>query len=1396
MTVNSRLKLDSIFFNLKSIECNSWKIFYYREFENIIGLENIQEDIWQELNQYIKRPLSSNFRIQLHLRSVPFLVAFFYKEKEIRIATSKLSSELFVLQQSSILELRVPAVTNLRIHTEKIASLSFKNFPTVIETITTVGCLPNFLEENFIENDQAKKLSIVEEKAQEITKQLLVNLNSYAPTLFENITDYGLGLTAQFALLRIHLLKFLAILPSLDHDKNGSEVKRILLEALSRFIQDNKKSADAKKKGNERSLPKRLSFFIIIGYYCAYLTPAKLLTSLVRKSVKLMARRFIAGESIETADKSLKSLFDTKRDVTLDQLGELVVSEREADHYCNEVLKLVKGFSLHVHKGELNSAGINRAHVSIKVSALCSDFKPHAEDYTYQLVTPRLKKILLAAKEEDVFINIDAEHYHYRDIVFKIYKRLLLETPELKDYKSTGIVVQAYLRDAYKHLAEIIELAKVRNICMPVRLVKGAYWDAETVEGTAHSFNAPQFLNKEETDIHFRQLIYKIYEAHPHLKLCIASHNFSDHAFSEALKDVYFNEIGEIEHQCLHMTYEALSTALAKMGWATRNYVPVGSLLVGMAYLVRRIMENSSQVGVLTIMRSHKKGLTLLSPYETHLNRIKEGKVDRDLSSTKLDDEFFNITPVRIYLDEEREWIKKSLQEFSLNHLNKSYINSFIVSGEEVEIKSSSDLSISVGKIRFANSSDTDKAISVVDATFNDGEWANSSFALRAAILVKAAGIMLAKRNDLAALVVYEAGKSINEALADVDEAIDFLNFYARTETFLQKNYQDLTARGPVAVISPWNFPLAIPCGMVAASLVTGNTVILKSAEQTPLIAEVLTQLFYEAGIPEGILIHLPGIGESVGATLVNDPRISTIVFTGSKAVGMYIANVARKRVYHNKLTNKSYKVLAITEMGGKNAIIVTQNAELDETVSGILYSAFGHAGQKCSACSRVIVHHSLKDKLIDRLKEATMDMKVGRAFDFDTTINPIISTEDKIRLLNQAREASEEANRFNGKIIVDRSAEDLPGNCVGPVIIELPFERAFDKDSFASRELFGPVIHIVGFEKLDDAIKLYNSTEYALTGGIFSQSQNDIDYLLNKIESGNIYVNRTVTGARVAIEPFGGFKLSGTGPKAGGKHYLIALHQLYETASNYQSLPIDESSAYQFDLLKPSKLSEQSRLERMEKFLDLFISSFESFYQGITSEHKTVLKDFKKWISKNYLIFVTKEHKNRTIPGQISYNDFRINAEMALFVSVNPKPEIKTLVQVLTCLISGTGLTIACRNKDSYQFWMRIRDAFYSSGFSKENIDVFLSNNKNLKEVLNHPKLSVVIYDGSMHDYLINIASFLDDGKLDQRMKLFLTPADHLHSNDFYHQLMNYVWVRALAVNTMRHGAPLDLDI
>lgn len=1366
---------------------NDWNLIVEETFNDLFSDgKNLNAQIKSQIESWTRLLPGRNDRRQIIIQSTPFLMGVFDQEKTVRLYSPRLSQELFLIQEYQKLEnsdLNQAEFIAFKDHVEKVASLSAVDFPSEIQVITARKNLVDLL------NDPANRE--IEEQMSATIERLLARLNEYRPTLFERVSDFGLSLTAKFALIRIHLLKFLAILPSLDHDSAGHEVKRILLESLRRLREDSKEAKKTKKKGQLRALPNfYISLFNIVRIV-ASIFPAGLLTSLVRTAVRFMAKRFIAGETIETASAAISSLSKTKRDVTLDQLGELVVSEKEADHYMNEVLKLVKGFDLHVKKGEKNGSGIQRAHVSIKVSALASDFKPEAFDFTYELVAPRLSKILTTAKECDVFINIDAEHYHYRDVVFKIWKKVLLETPELKDFAGTGIVVQAYLRDASDHLEDIIELAKLRGLIMPVRLVKGAYWDAETVEAQAHGHNAPEFLNKEETDIHFRQIIWKIFASHPHLQLCLASHNFADHAYAEVLRKKHFAATPEIEHQCLHMTYEALSCAMAKLGWVVRNYVPIGSLIVGMAYLVRRIMENSSQVGVLTIMRSHKKQLSLVSPIDIHQEKIKKGELVRDVVQEALTDKFCNIANVRQYLEKEKNPITPFVET---RPTTKIYSNKFLVSGSNEKIVSSSDPSIEVGSILFADVTDADKAVETAYAAYARGDWAKGSWHNRSTCLVKAANIMLAKRAELTGLIVYEAGKTPVEALGDVDEAIDFLNFYAREERKVHR-HADMGSRGVVVAITPWNFPLAIPCGMIAAPLVTGNTVILKSAEQTPLIAQALIDIMHEAGVPEDVLIHLPGLGETVGDRLVKHDKVGTVVFTGSKNVGVMIYQNMAGKIVENPITGQKYLATAITEMGGKNALIVTENAELDETVSGILYSAFGHAGQKCSACSRVLVASAVKDRLIERLGEAVADLQVGQAFNWSTFVNPVITKEDQERLRDQAKQAIEEAKKYGGKVIIDRSNEDLPGYCVGPVVIELPYERAMSNESFAKTELFGPVLHVIGYETRDQALRLFNGTDYALTGGIFSQSQDHIDFYTSKMESGNLYINRAITGARVAIEPFGGFKLSGTGPKAGSRHYIPSFHLPINGGKVLsENAKVDEGTDYDFPVCVPSGLKVYRRKEKVTRGIKAFLHQFESLTGEIRGEVKDTLNKFSQWNDKFLVNYLVHDRPNRKIPGQLSFDSYRLPAQTALLVSFSKRPDLRTWLQFFGALYVGTGVSIVCRSQESYALWSRLISLLHGSGISKHNVDAYYVSEERLLKTLNSLPFGVIMVDGTL-DQVTWVSKHCSHNIQGQLIKV-LSPYDSCATGNVKGFLRPFIRPRSFAVNIMRHGAPLDIEV
>ena len=1376
----------------KSIQ-SSWTIYYYQEFEHlIINHQSVCEEI-EKLIIFSKSFENKNgFRREITLNAFPLLCTVFPKEKALYVGTRRLSRELSILKLYEHDEnftdegLKEP-LTALKTHVEKISSVSPVDFPTEINWAA--------FENNLAPFWNRKSWDDVEERSKEILGELVKNVSAYRSTAFEKVSDYGLNLTAQFDLIRVHLLKFLALLPSLDHDQSGKEVKRNLLESLRRLNEDSQALREKKTKLTSRPLPWHISYASKAAFFVATFLPAGFLAVVVRFLVKKMAKRFIAGESISTSHRTLRELKYTKRDATLDQLGELVVSTREADEYFEKVLQLINGLKEHIQKGEVNKAGILCAHVSIKVSALCEDFRPQAFDATYNKVAPRLRRILQEARREQVFINIDAEHYHYRDIVLKIYGKVLLETPELADYDQTGIVVQAYLRDGARHLDEVIELASKRKLRMPIRLVKGAYWDAETIEGEAHQFIPPQFLNKEESDIHFRQLAYKALQNHEHIHLAIGSHNLGDHAFVEAARELRFPHAPVIEHQCLHMTYEALSHGLARMNWPTRNYIPIGNLLVGMAYLVRRIMENSSQVGVLSIMRSHKKSSMLLGALDLLEEKTKSGKVTLDSYITQISSQFSSTRPLRLHLEEERVALEKAI-----NHAESTFAfsqeNWREMSGVE-KVYSSSRPELIVGTYKETTPQEALAAVEAAKAGVQSSWWCQDQSALkRVAVLLKAADMMLLRRNDLASLMIYEAGKTRTEALGDVDEAIDFINFYCRQEIAIQLKNTKVTNRGVISVIAPWNFPLAIPCGMAVAPLVAGNAVILKPAEQTPLIGEKLVELLFEAGVPQDVLFLIQGDGAKMASGVVNHADVAGIVFTGSKAVGqlLYRDNASKilKHPHHDMMMQKK----VITEMGGKNAIIVTNNCELDETVSGILYSAFAHAGQKCSAASRVIVHHEVKEALVSRLVGAIRDIKVGESMDPSTYVNPLISEFDQQRVRQAVESAKDEAIRVKGKIHIDRSFEKSQGYCVGPAVIELPFYQAKRADSWAQKEIFGPVIHIVAYHSLIEAVELFNSTEYALTGGVYSQSQDDIDFLLKFMRAGNLYVNRPNTGARVGIEPFGGFKLSGTGPKAGDIGYVDQFHfPLNDEVSPKCETTWAEDSGYELIIPRPSLISVAGRLKRFSQFANELLAQFEHLMGSVNEKEKAQLEEFVCWIEDNLENYLSGKHLNHVIPGQLSYNDHGLIREAGLFVTVAERPNLKGISYLLSALSLGSGVSIACVTEASYAIWLKIVDLAWKAGFSKTNLDISKVGVKRLATIFNKSEFSYV-YAGGLTYYGQELYGDLLSGvALDEYMRSILSDADGVHLSTPSAVLDQFVWTRAIAVNTMRHGAPLELN-
>jgi RHH-type proline utilization regulon transcriptional repressor/proline dehydrogenase/delta 1-pyrroline-5-carboxylate dehydrogenase len=1201
------------------------------------------------------------------------------------------------------------------------------------------------------------------------------DLRAYHPTVLERLSQTGLDWNARQAILRIHLLRFVAALPSLDHDRHGSEVQRLLAETLRRMLADSGKARDTQATGDRQALPEWMEAGARLVLWLVRVLPVLWVAGATRRAVRTLARIFIAGEDIERAGPALQALRDTGRDATLDQLGELVVSEAEADVYRDRVLELVRGLHLLYPTGETNAAGIERAHVSVKVSALCSDFNPDDPDGTWRRVGPRLLAILREARLLRVFINLDAEHYHVRDLNLRMLERALAE-PDLRAWSSVGIVVQAYLRDAPAHLQAVLTLAKTRGVRMPVRLVKGAYWDAETTEAAAHDHLPPQFLNKAETDAMFQMLVLRILAHATELQLCVGSHNLRDHCFAHEARDLLHPHAPPVEHQALHMTYEALSTALAKQGWAVRNYIPVGSLLVGMAYLVRRILENSSQVGVLTMARAGHDTDDAMLPPGRALRRLQDaGQLERD-GLVQADAQgslppFRNVAPVRLYLTEHRQALDAAL-------LGRRLLAG--LQGEGKACRNPSRPDEILARLPERTAADVDPAVRKARAA--QQAWARKPVALRAMVLLRTAERLRVQRHDFAAVVALEAGKARAEALADVDEAIDFLQFYAR-EAIRIETEEQVEPVGVVAVVAPWNFPLAIPCGMAAAALVAGNAVLLKSAEQTPLVVELLTRLLHEVGAPPEVFQHLPGDGLEVGQPLTQHPDIDGVVFTGSRPVGTLL--------YRTLATQGK---LAVTEMGGKNAIIVTANADLDEAVSGCLQSAYGHAGQKCSAASRILVDERIAPQFLERFAGAARDLQLGPAETPGTRVNPVISREDQHRLREAARACGDEARQAGGRVLVDRSEDPgIDGSfAVGPCAFLLPAQAGMLPQSLAQRELFGPIVHVLPVRDLDQAVDLFCGTEYALTGGIYAQSQDDIDSLSERLLCGNLYVNRPITGARVAVEPFGGFRMSGTGPKAGGREYLAVFyrHPVVTAPPDAEALAVLRD----LERLEPGETPvhhapwpDVSPADGLRLAVDLR-ESVAKLAELLPSEAVHAAGAVADVAVQQLPGLWDKSDGNRMIPGQDSFNRWSVPRGPVAVLVGRRVPGTSTVAQVTAALATGNPVRVLACSKAALRTWQAVAEVLGAG----DRLEVrAIGSGEALAEALADPRLATVVIDGAAVDWsaALPLACAVPPGQ-DHLRAIRLAQGsrraealvrDHLHCRSF-------------AVHTMRHGAPLAL--
>jgi RHH-type proline utilization regulon transcriptional repressor/proline dehydrogenase/delta 1-pyrroline-5-carboxylate dehydrogenase len=1027
--------------------------------------------------------------------------------------------------------------------------------------------------------------SVYEAKTQEIAKQLLAATpenRSFLASLRDQMRwdDKLLAWAMSNPGLRVQLFRFIDTLPAL---RSKAEVATHLQEYL----------------GDESvELPVALKGMLNFAHPDSM--PGQVAATTVGTAVETLAHKYISGENIKQVIKTVERLRKEKMAFTIDLLGEAVITEIEAQSYLERYLELMqqlveasRGWAKIPTIDEADGEQLAKVQVSVKLTAFYSQFDPLDAEGSEQRVSDRIRTLLRRAQQLGATVHFDMEQYAYKDLTLSILKKLLLEE-EFRQRTDIGITIQAYLRDSEQDTKEIISWLKQRGYPLTIRLVKGAYWDQETIKAAQKHWSQPVYNDKAASDANFEAITQLLLENHQYVYSAIGSHNVRSQARAIAIAESLSVPRRCFEMQVLYGMGDKLAKALVERGYRVRVYCPYGELLPGMAYLIRRLLENTANSSFLRQNLENRPVEELLAPPDGDLSHAearqrvagvppvvataaqRRREVERNTISASPHprvpvSSFISASPhPRVpvssfvgvadtdYAQEEARRMSNVAFAEVRGQLGRSYLP--LIDGEYVETAvkidsvNPSNFSEVIGRVGLISVEQAQLAMQAAKAAFVG--WRKTPVSQRAGILRKAGDLMAQRRAEFSAWIVLEVGKPVKEADAEVSEAIDFCRYYADEMERLEQgvnydvagetNRYIYQPRGIAVVISPWNFPLAIACGMTVAALVAGNCTLLKPAETSSVIAAKLTEVLVEAGIPKGVFQYVPGKGSQVGAYLVNHAETHVIAFTGSQEVGCRIyadAAILKPGQKHMKRV--------IAEMGGKNPIIVDESADLDQAVVGVVQSAFGYSGQKCSACSRVIVLQPIYDAFVRRLVEATKSLNIGEAELPSTQVGPVIDANARDRIREYIEKGKAEA-----QVVLELSAP-TQGYFVGPVI----FSEVSPNAVISQQEIFGPVLAVIRVQNFSEALAVANGTNYALTGGLYSRTPSHIQQAQEDLEVGNLYINRTITGAIVARQPFGGFKLSGVGSKAGGPDYLLQFLEPRTITENIQRqgfAPID----------------------------------------------------------------------------------------------------------------------------------------------------------------------------------------------------------------------------------------------
>jgi RHH-type transcriptional regulator, proline utilization regulon repressor / proline dehydrogenase / delta 1-pyrroline-5-carboxylate dehydrogenase len=850
----------------------------------------------------------------------------------------------------------------------------------------------------------------------------------------------------------------------------------------------------------------------------------------VNLTMRLLGEQFVLGQNIEEALARSRKWEAKGFRYSYDMLGEAAVTAADAARYLSDYEQAIHAIGTAAQRrGIYEGPGI-----SIKLSALHPRYSRAQRDRVMTELLPRVAGLARLARAYDIGVNIDAEEADRLDLSLDLLESLCFD-PALEGWNGVGFVVQAYQKRASLVLDFLVDLARRSRRRLMVRLVKGAYWDSEIKRAQVDGLEGfPVFTRKVHTDVCYLACARKMLGAPDAIFPQFATHNAQTLATIYTVAGENFHT-GQYEFQCLHGMGEPLYEEVVgpiKLGRPCRIYAPVGTHETLLAYLVRRLLENGANTSFVHKINDQRVSLDEIiadpvamarqieppgAPHERiALPRALFGSERENSAGLDLSDEqrlASLASACRAGVD--AEWRAQPL------------LGTGAVEGSARPVLNPADTRDKVGMVTEADPSLVATAFPL--ALQAAPGWRDTPVSDRAAILRRAASMLEDRLPTLVGLVVREAGKSLPTAVGEVREAVDFLRYYSARAAADFGNMPLSPPLGPVVCISPWNFPLAIFTGQITAALAAGNVVLAKPAEETPLIAAAAVNSLLEAGVPSGALQLLPGDGR-VGAALVADARVRGVVFTGSTEVARLIQAQLADRVDEQGLP-----IPLIAETGGQNAMVVDSSALPEQAVADIVTSAFDSAGQRCSALRILLLQEDVAPRVLNMLKGALAELRIGSPDRLSTDVGPVISAEARHNILDHI-----EAMRARGYPVTAATlSKDAEGDYfVPPTVIEIP---AVD---VLGREVFGPVLHVVRYKRdeLDAAINAVNRLGYGLTFGVHSRIDEAITHASSRISAGNIYVNRNIIGAVVGVQPFGGHGLSGTGPKAGGPLYLRRL--------------------------------------------------------------------------------------------------------------------------------------------------------------------------------------------------------------------------------------------------------------